>query len=544
MNLLNWFSDGSGGGAGWLRAAPGPSADWRWASVTLGLSALIVIGYCLIAVNWYFQSRMSRRDESHAALRRLINICLTCAICGFIFYQTDMPWLVWRFYDFALLVFALRTWAYVARMRGWSLVDERLAQMAELEKSATKYREIAELLPHIVWTATSDGRVDFSNQRWRHYIGATSMTTTWLDAIHPEDRAEALSRWHDAVNARQPVTIEARLGGAEGYRTFVIKATTIAHGDAVKWLGACADIEDQKLLAAEKEKQARQKSFFLNALSHDLRAPLHNVLLNAHLLKLQATQKETSGDGGDDAATAGVDLESVAMIMENAVAAGDLVTRLLDFAKVGAQDHNATETVQLDGLLHQIARRFQPIAEQKGLSLTLDAPERVALLTDRQKLERVVSNLVDNGIKYTSRGGITIGLLVHSDAVCIRVTDTGIGIPDANVPYLFDEFYQVNNHERDRSKGFGMGLAICKSLAGHIGAQVRLVSTGVAGTCFELRIERDISEPGADADVVIDQRGDAEAVRADRGGRQVGAAGDQRNPAPAGLCGIGVGDAR
>ena len=67
------------------------------------------------------------------------------------------------------------------------------------------------------------------------------------------------------------MTLEARLGGPEVYRTFVIRATPIRHGNAIKWLGACADIEDQKLLAAQKELQAKQRSFFLNSLSHDLR---------------------------------------------------------------------------------------------------------------------------------------------------------------------------------------------------------------------------------------------------------------------------------
>src|SRR5439155_1130592 len=185
--------------------------------------------------------------------------------------------------------------------------------------------------------------------------------------------------------------------------------------EAVKWLGACADIEDQKLLATEKELQARQKSFFLNALGHDLRAPLHNVLLNAQLLKMSA-----DSNGGAD--RNGVEAESVDMIVENAICDGKLT---------------------------------------------------------------------------------------------LRVSDTGIGIPQENVPYLFDEFYQVNNYERDRSKGFGMGLAICKSLARHIGGEVRLAGTGPEGSCFEVTCKR---------------------VRADRGGRPDGEPGDRGDPVESGLC--------
>jgi signal transduction histidine kinase len=501
MNSLRWFA-----GADYV---PGARQDMLWSWITIALSAMIVIGYGVIAFNWYFQRKLSRHAEAKAALARLRNICLCCAFCGYVLYVTDMPWLLWRSYDLALIVLVFYTWSFVFRMRGLSLVDERLAQIDELEQSAKKYREIAELLPHMVWTATADGQIDFSNQRWRAYAGDGR---TWLDALHPDERLETLSRWREAVAAREAVSLEARLNGMAGYRTFAIKATPIMHGDALKWLGACADVEDQRRLAAEKEMQAKQKSFFLNALSHDIRAPLHNVLLNAHLLKMSAR------DPGD--------VESVEMIVENAVAAGDLVTKLLEFAKVDAQDQNVMESVSMPATLQQIVRRFQPLTEQKGLYLRVNGSSdgngegprlEATVQTDRQKLERIISNLVDNAIKYTERGGVSLDVKQVGEEVCVRVSDTGMGIPHENVPYLFDEFYQVNNHERDRCKGFGMGLAICKCLARHIGGDVRLASTGPSGSCFELAVK---------------------SVRADRGGRQRRPAGDHADSQETGLCSV------
>jgi signal transduction histidine kinase len=297
-----------------------------------------------------------------------------------------------------------------------------------------------------------------------------------------------------------------------------VKVTPIVHGDSVKWLGACADIEDQKLLAAEKELQAKQKTFFLNALSHDLRAPLNNVVLNAHLLRMSSLE---AGDA-----------EVADLIVENAQAAGDLVTKLLEYAKAGAAgDQNVLEPVDVGTLLRQIARRFQPAADRKGLSLDLTGPpdeDAVELMmTDRLKLERVVANLVDNAVKYTERGGVSIEWRPRAgpeddddDGLTVRVTDTGIGVPPQNVPRLFDEFYQVNNHERDRSKGFGMGLAICRSLARQLGGDVRLVNrvgpAGAAnGSCFEVTVA---------------------AVSAGRRGRSHRPAGDHADPAEAGLC--------
>jgi PAS domain S-box-containing protein len=451
---------------------PGLEPDLRWAWLTLTLSLLVAVGYVAIAFNWYFQNKVAGRHVSRAAVRRLSSIVLCCGAFGLWFFVTDMSWPAWRVYDFVLLLLACHTWWFAARMRGVGLVNERLAQLDELENSANRYREIAELLPHIIWTATGEGRVDFSNRRWTDYAGDES---TWLASIHPDERSHVTAWWEEVLRCRLPATREMRLGGRGGeYRTFVVSATPIVRGDAVKWLGACADIEDQKRLAAEKEAQARQKTFFLNSLSHDLRAPLNNVALNAHLLKMSARDE--------------AQLESANVIIDNAVAAGELVSKLLQCAVGNGDDPNEVDAVRLAPMLHQIAKRFQPVAEQKGLYLRVLADRDVELHTDRQKLERVVANLVDNAIKFTQRGGVSLELAPQGPAPRIRVSDTGIGISDENAAYLFDEFYQVDNHERDRRKGFGMGLAICKSLARQLGGDVRLDRTRPDGSCFEFVI--------------------------------------------------------
>jgi signal transduction histidine kinase len=474
--------------------------DIFWAWGTIALITLIAAGYCVIAFNWYFQMRMRSHAQSNAALRKLVGICISCIVCGSSLYLMEMPWLMWRLYDAILVVVAIRTWTFVIRVRGLSLLNEKLAQIDEMDRTARKYRQIAELLPHMVWTANVDGQIDFSNVRWHEYVGDNR---SWLDAVHPQQQQEARLQWLAAVEARQAMQIEVRLAGTSGYRTFSVKATPIVQGNAIKWLGACADVEDQKLLAAEKELQARQKAFFLNALSHDLRAPLHNVVLNAHLLKMTARDE--------------ADIQSVNMIMENAVAAGDLVTRLLDFAKVGARDDNHVESVSMSAVVQQVVRRFMPIAEAKALYLRTSGDADALVATDRQKIVRILSNLVDNAIKYTTRGGVTIALAADVDQVSLQISDTGIGIPSANVPYLFDEFYQVNNYERDRSKGFGMGLAICRCLARHLGGDVRLAHSSNEGSCFELVIK---------------------ILGADRRGRPVGQDCDRAPAEPTGLCGV------
>jgi signal transduction histidine kinase len=466
---------------GWDNAA-GLRPDLRWAWLTLTLSAAVTVGYVAIAFNWYFQAKLHRRRESRAALGRLSGIVASCGAFGAWFFASDLSWRAWRVYDLVLAALAVYTWWFALRMRGMGLVDQRLAEADELERAVTRYRDIAELLPHVVWTATAEGLVDYSNRRWADFAGAG---VTWVEAVHPDERDDALAWWDRVVRERLPASREVRLEGCAGeFRTFVVSATPSSHGGAVKWLGACADVEDQKRLAAEKEEQARQKTFFLNALSHDLRAPLNNVVLNAHLLKMSASDASQE--------------ESAKVIVDNAVAAGELVTKLLECAKSDGSDQNAADVVPLAGMLRQVARRFQPVAEQKGLSLRVAAEDDVEVLTDRQKLERVIANLVDNAVKFTDHGGIEIELARPEGelggqpgpvATRVRVRDTGIGVPAGAAAFLFDEFFQVDNHERDRAKGFGMGLAICRSLARQLGGDVRLAATGPGGSCFEVVLD-------------------------------------------------------
>jgi len=461
LALIRGFSD-----------VPGSEPELRWAWLTLTLSGLVAAGYVVIAGNWYFQTKLPRRRECKAALARLGAIVLCCDALGLWFFLSDMSWTAWRVYDAVLVALACYTWWFASGMRGLGLIEERLAQTDELERSSSRYREIAELLPHVVWTASGEGRVDFANRRWREYgLGGR----TWLESVHPDERQEVSAWWAAAVRSPRPVSREVRLEGHEGYRTFVVSATPVSHGGVVKWLGACADVEEQKRLAAEKERQARQKQFFLNSLSHDLRAPLNNVVLNAHLLKMTVQEQAQQ--------------ESARVIVENAAAAGELVTKLLDIARAG-EDRTQAEVVPLGGLLRQVARRFQPIAEQKGLWLRVVGGEEddVEALADRQKLDRVLSNLVDNAIKFTQRGGVTLEVAHDEGGARVLVSDTGIGVPERDAPFLFDEFYQVDNHERDRKKGFGMGLAICRSLARQLGGDVRLARSSPGGSSFEVAV--------------------------------------------------------
>jgi signal transduction histidine kinase len=137
-------------------------------------------------------------------------------------------------------------------------------------------------------------------------------------------------------------------------------------------------------------------------------------------------------------------------------------------------------------MLRQVISGSQAVATQKGLYLWVDCPAELHILTDRVKLERILCNLLNNAVKFTDQGGVRVVAESASGALEIHVVDTGIGLAPAQQARLFQEFYQVENHARDRKKGFGLGLAISRRLARQLGGDVEVESAQGSGSRFSV----------------------------------------------------------
>jgi signal transduction histidine kinase len=140
----------------------------------------------------------------------------------------------------------------------------------------------------------------------------------------------------------------------------------------------------------------------------------------------------------------------------------------------------------LAGLLSDEHRQMLPLARQKGLALEVEFPaDPIVLRADRIKLGRVVGNLIGNAIKFTERGSIRMGAHRNGDgSVQLTVSDTGIGIAPEHISHIFDEFFQLRNPERDRTKGSGLGLTICKRLVDAMGGTLSVTSKLGEGSTF------------------------------------------------------------
>ena len=238
------------------------------------------------------------------------------------------------------------------------------------------------------------------------------------------------------------------------------------------------EIRQGQELLQQAITQARQanvaKSRFLASASHDLGQPVQSLMLFTALLETFSLEDRP---------------RTVVRNLGNAVQAlKGLLDGLLDISRLDAGVIEPQPvSFELRPLLTCLSEEYSLTTARKGLSLGVASPE-MWLKTDPALLERILRNLLDNAIKYTDQGGIAIDCRQQDGMARIELRDTGIGIPEDQHEQVFDEFHQLNNPERDRNKGLGLGLAIVRRLTELLSLRLEMNSNPGKGTSFTLWI--------------------------------------------------------
>ena len=240
------------------------------------------------------------------------------------------------------------------------------------------------------------------------------------------------------------------------------------------------------------ESANRAKTQFFAAASHDLRQPLHAMGLFAKALRQRSHDPEVAS--------------LVNSINESVDALEGLFSELLDITRIdtGGVDVNPSP-VAIRDLFGRLRLHFEPVAFEKGLMLSFHGERHVAQ-ADPVLLERVLRNLVSNAIRYTEDGGVLVSCRPWQGGLRLQVWDSGIGIGEASLPRIFDEFYQAQSSrplEPHHRKGLGLGLAIVKRLTALMGSPVSVRSRIGKGTVFSMdvplgRLPRRVGSVGAD----------------------------------------------
>ncbi len=264
------------------------------------------------------------------------------------------------------------------------------------------------------------------------------------------------------------------LGTSRSIRASIMQSINIRF-DNQDLLGNLLEEKQRAEIALEREEQANHaKSKFLAAASHDLRQPLHSLRLFTATLELQTrdTKHKTL----------------VSQIDSSVKSLEELFNALLDISKLDAGTLSVDKRhVHMDTLLSQIEGEFKPLAQEKQLHFNVELSDHV-IFTDAMLLERLLRNLCSNAIRYTSSGGVDLTTHVEGERVLISITDSGVGMPEADHERVFDEFVQLGNVERDRNQGIGLGLSIVKRLSTLLGVEVKVQSQPGKGSTFTVGV--------------------------------------------------------
>ncbi|HYD52972.1 MAG TPA: CHASE domain-containing protein [Gemmatimonadaceae bacterium] len=232
-------------------------------------------------------------------------------------------------------------------------------------------------------------------------------------------------------------------------------------------------------LAREEAVEAnRAKSAFLAAMSHELRTPLNAIGGYVELLEM--------GLGGPVTEQQAQYLGRMRRSQQHLLS---LINDVLNFAKLeaGRVEYDITE-VRLADVVAEVVPMIEPQLARKGLAWQVQVPDRVVAHADREKVRQVLINLLSNAVKFTERGSVTVDAPPCDDGamVCVRVTDTGVGVAAEKQAAMFDPFVQVHRRLTHTVEGTGLGLAISRDLARAMGGDLVVESEEGRGAAFTL----------------------------------------------------------
>jgi signal transduction histidine kinase len=173
----------------------------------------------------------------------------------------------------------------------------------------------------------------------------------------------------------------------------------------------------------------------------------------------------------------------------------DMINTMLMISKAEAGvDHLTREEVNLTEVVQGACRLFEPTAEDKGIALSCHLPDESRLLGDMQMIQRMLSNLLDNAIKYTPPGGsVSVSVSENDGQVLVCVQDTGIGISPKDLPHIFERFYRCD--ESRSQTGIGLGLSLARAIARGHGGDITTTSRPNQGSTFTITLPRNPRPP-------------------------------------------------
>jgi PAS domain S-box-containing protein len=286
----------------------------------------------------------------------------------------------------------------------------------------------------------------------------------------------------------------------EGYRAFV----GLVAGHLSAGIASARSYQDQERRAQELTELDRAKTTFFSNISHEFRTPL--TLIMGPVQELQ----RRLADAGPQVR------EELEVISRNGLRLGRLVNTLLDFSRIEAGRMQASyEPADLAQVTAELASVFRSAVDRAGLAFEVDCPplpEPVYL--DRGMWEKVVLNLLSNALKFTFDGSVRVAVRAEDGQGVVTVADTGIGVPEQEMPRLFERFHRIENSRSRSNEGSGIGLALVQELVQLHGGTIVASSAEGVGTTFSIRLPFGHAHLPADALVAASRAATVSATAA------------------------------
>ncbi|CAA0094249.1 Sensor histidine kinase TmoS [Mycolicibacterium vanbaalenii] len=270
----------------------------------------------------------------------------------------------------------------------------------------------------------------------------------------------------------------------DAYRGFV----TLVAGHIAAGLGLARSYRVQQRRADELAELDRAKTAFFSNISHEFRTPLTLILDPVAELR----QAEDVGDRTR---------RELDVVWRNGLRLTKLVNTLLEFSRIEAGRTQARyEPVDVGATTAELASVFRSAVDRAGLALVVDCPSLdQPVYLDRDMWEKVVFNLLSNALKFTFEGTISVGVRREADEAVITFADTGIGVPAAEIPRLFERFHRIENARARSNEGSGIGLALVQELVALHGGTIAAESAEGVGTTFTVRLPFGVAHLPPDA---------------------------------------------
>jgi PAS domain S-box-containing protein len=360
-----------------------------------------------------------------------------------------------------------------------------------LEASRARYADLYDFTPVGCLTIDAEERIQEINLTGAALLGrdrADLIGRPFLGVVPLRDRAMV---FHEHIRSclekrcRTDTEIEFTPKGRSPVLLHVTSAPMLdASGRATACRMALTDVTDRRRADAA-EANARMKEEFLGTVSHELRTPLTAILVWVGLLQ---GRRQRGEDVGAEELGQALDI-----IARNASLQGRLIEDILDVSRILAGKLRVeARPIDLEPIVREAVEALRPAAKAKGIAVSASVAPRTVVFGDAVRLTQVLTNLLNNAVKFTPAGGtIDVAVTVAGERVCIVVRDTGRGIAAQNLPHVFERFTQVDGSTTRSAGGLGLGLAIVEHLVRAHGGDVTASSPGLGlGATFTVRLRR------------------------------------------------------